>query len=218
MAWLRQLAWPVGSAVLDGEACAGDGHEGIQAVFAERKRPDGAMALVLFDVLRLESRSIMREPWRDRRKRLEDLVGSRQLPRIGIVPVTDDAAHLYETWVGMGGEGIVLKDPASPYRPGERSPAWLKVKPKLTLEVLVTGGSATRIAWGDWGEAVMLADPAGCPGRAQSAVRAQDRWARRAGLLRRHAERDAPASALLALVRRSSPAAAVLRKLQVFVS
>jgi ATP-dependent DNA ligase len=111
MAWLRELAWPVGSAVLDGEACAGDGHEGIQAVFAERTRPDGAMALILFDVLHLDSRSIMREPWRDRRKRLEDLVDTRQLPRIGIVPVTDDAAHLYETWVGMGGEGIVLKAP-----------------------------------------------------------------------------------------------------------
>jgi hypothetical protein len=26
------------------------------------------------------------------------------------VPVTDDAPTLYETWVGMGGEGIVLKD------------------------------------------------------------------------------------------------------------
>jgi ATP-dependent DNA ligase len=50
----------------------------------------------------------------------------------------------------------VLKDPASFYRPGERSSAWLKLKPKLTLDVIVTGGSAERIAWGDWGEAVML--------------------------------------------------------------
>jgi ATP dependent DNA ligase domain len=56
----------------------------------------------------------------------------------------------------MGGEGIVLKDPASRYRPGERSPAWLKLKPKLTLDVRVTGGSGERIAWGDCGEAVML--------------------------------------------------------------
>jgi len=55
------------------------------------------------------------------------------------VPVTEDAVHLYETWVGMGGEGTVLKDPASPYRPGERSPAWLKLKPKLTLRAVVTG-------------------------------------------------------------------------------
>jgi ATP-dependent DNA ligase len=66
-AWVRELAWPVDSAVLDGEACAGDGHEGIQAVFTGRKRPDGAMALVLFDVLQLHDKSIMRKPWRDRR-------------------------------------------------------------------------------------------------------------------------------------------------------
>ena len=33
---------------------------------------------------------------------------------------------------------------------------WLKLKPELTLDVKVTGGSAERIAWGDWGEAVML--------------------------------------------------------------
>ena len=51
------------------------------AVFTERQRPDGAMALVVFDVLHLDGRSVMREAWRDRRKRLEDLVEGRQLPR-----------------------------------------------------------------------------------------------------------------------------------------
>src|SRR5262245_42888422 len=132
MTWLAQLAWPVESAVIDGEACAGDGHEGIQAVFHERQKQGGDMAVVVFDVLHLDGRSVMAEPWRDRRKRLEDLVDGRQLPRVGIVPVTDDPAHLYETWVGMGGEGIVLKDPSSAYRPGERSPAWLRrVPPKI---------------------------------------------------------------------------------------
>jgi ATP-dependent DNA ligase len=30
----------------------------------------------------------------------------------------------------MGGEGIVLKEQDSIYRPGVRSPAWLKLKPK----------------------------------------------------------------------------------------
>ena len=33
---------------------------------------------------------------------------SLTLPRVGLVPVTEDAATLYETWVGWGGEGIVL--------------------------------------------------------------------------------------------------------------
>jgi hypothetical protein len=37
------------------------------------------------------------------------------------------------------------------------SPAWLKLKPKLSLDVVLTGGSTDRIRWGDWGEAVMLA-------------------------------------------------------------
>jgi ATP-dependent DNA ligase len=45
--------------------------------------------------------------------------------------------------------GIVLKDRNSIYRPSVRSPAWLKLKPKLTLTVTVTGGSAERITWGD---------------------------------------------------------------------
>ena len=51
----------------------------------------------------------------------------------------------------------ILKERTAPYRPGIRSPAWLKLKPKLTLTVMVTGGSSERITWGDWGEAVMLA-------------------------------------------------------------
>jgi hypothetical protein len=99
----------------------------------------------------------MREPWTSRRKRLEDLLAAAEPPPgICLVPVTEDAPALWERWVGQGGEGIVLKDPRSIYRPGVRSPAWLKLKPKLTLKVLVTGSSAERIAWGDWGEAVML--------------------------------------------------------------
>lgn len=49
----------------------------------------------------------MRNPWRDRRKHLEDFLDGQQIPRVGVVPATEDAAQLYETWVGMGGEGIV---------------------------------------------------------------------------------------------------------------
>ncbi len=69
---------------LDGVQHPGDQPEEPEvgsAVFTERQRPDGAMALVVFDVLHLDGRSVMREPWRDRRKRLEDLVDGWQLPR-----------------------------------------------------------------------------------------------------------------------------------------
>jgi len=60
-----------GRAGLDGEAVAGDRHEGIQAVFAERGKPGGDMA---FDLLDLESRRVLREPRHARRKRLEDVL------------------------------------------------------------------------------------------------------------------------------------------------
>jgi hypothetical protein len=149
-------AWrPVAPAVLDGEAVAGDGTEGIQAVFEARHRPGSPMAFAAFDLLELDGQSVMGEAWTVRRKRLEDLL---EPPPLGIclVPVTDDAPALWDAWVGMGGEGIVLKERLSLYRPGVRSPAWLKLKPKLSLDAVVTGGSAERIRWSDWGEAVML--------------------------------------------------------------
>jgi hypothetical protein len=44
LAWLRDIRWPLASAVLDGEAVAGDGSEGIQAVFEARNRPGSPMA------------------------------------------------------------------------------------------------------------------------------------------------------------------------------
>ncbi len=129
LAWLRKLRWPVASAVLDREAMAGDGSEGIQAVFEARHRVGSPMAFAAFDVLEVDSHVVMGEPWTARRKRLEDLL---EVPPRGIwlVPVTDDAPALWDTWVGIGGEGIVLKERTSLYRPGMRSPAWLK--PKLS--------------------------------------------------------------------------------------
>ena len=134
---------------------AGDGSEGIQAVFEARNTLGSPMAFTAFDLLALDGQHVMGEPWTARRKRLEDLLEAPP-PGVCLVPVTDDAPALWDAWVGLGGEGIVLKERDSVYRPGVRSPAWLKLKPKLTLEVIVTGGSAERIAWGDWGEAVML--------------------------------------------------------------
>jgi ATP-dependent DNA ligase len=127
-----------------------------QAVFEERNREGGEMSFLAFDLLNLDGHDVTREPWTDRRKRLEDVFASLTLSGVGIVPVTEDAATLYETWVGWGGQGIVLKEPTSIYRPSVRSPAWLKVKPKVTLDIVVTGGSDEPTQWGDWGRAVML--------------------------------------------------------------
>ncbi len=143
-------------AVLDGELCAGMGTEGILAVFEARERRDASVAFVAFDVLHLEWQDVMGEPWSDRRKRLEDIGATLAVPNVTIVPVTEDAPQLWATWVGWGGEGIVLKNRRSVYRPGVRSPDWLKVKHRQTLTVHIEAGDPELVRWGDWGWAVRL--------------------------------------------------------------
>jgi ATP-dependent DNA ligase len=62
-----------------------------------------------------------------------------------------DAPALWDAWVGMRSEGIVLQGADLALPPRVRSPAWFKLKPKLSLDVVVTGGSSQRIQWDDWG-------------------------------------------------------------------
>jgi hypothetical protein len=83
----------------------------------------------------------------------------------------------------------------------------LKLKPKLTLDAKVMGGSGERMAWGDWSEAVMLElaykhPRTGKLMRIRQAVRIarqqpfEGRNASVGGVLGRDAEWDAEASAL----------------------
>ena len=93
---------------------------------------------MLFDLLEIDGRSIVAEPYRERRRRLEDLIHPTDdvlvppvfdgTPREGL----DRAAELHL-------EGVVVKDPDAPYSPGRRSAAWTKVKLHRTQEVVVAG-------------------------------------------------------------------------------
>jgi hypothetical protein len=156
LTWLRDIRWPVSNAVLDGEVCGDTGSDGIQAVLAARHRRSGVTCFVAFDALAVDGQDVMREPWADRRKRLEDVGAALDSKRIAVVPVSDDADRLWSLWVGQGGEGIVLKERQAPYRPGVRSPAWLKVKYRLTLRVQILDGSPALVRWGDWGWAAKV--------------------------------------------------------------
>jgi bifunctional non-homologous end joining protein LigD len=157
LAWLRDLRWPVARATLDGELCAAAGSDGVQAVLEARGRRAGGTCFLAFDLLRVGGRDVMPEPWADRRKRLEDLAATLDSRRLAIVPVADDAARLWALWVGrQGGEGVVLKERRAPYHPGRRSPAWLKVKQRIVLDVRIEGGAPELVRWGDWGRAAQL--------------------------------------------------------------
>jgi bifunctional non-homologous end joining protein LigD len=96
------------------------------------------VVVMLFDVLWLEGHSTLELPYRERRRLLERLgLGG---PAWQTPPSHEgDGAGVLRTAAELGLEGVVAKRLDSPYRPGERSPAWRKVK-VVNGQELVVGG------------------------------------------------------------------------------
>jgi bifunctional non-homologous end joining protein LigD len=93
---------------------------------------------VVFDVLWLDGQSLIDRPWIERRDRLEELelagpAWLRSPARIG------EGADLLAAARAMKLEGIVAKGVNSTYRPGARSPDWLKIKIVSEQEYVVGG-------------------------------------------------------------------------------
>jgi ATP-dependent DNA ligase len=79
------------------------------------------------------------------------------------------ARRLRAAWVvNLGGEGIVLKDRRSIYKPGLRSKAWWKAKQKLTLQGEVLDCAGKLVAWGEWDRPRCWRSPTGIRDAASS--------------------------------------------------
>jgi len=79
-----------------------------------------------FDLLELEGTDLRGEPLWKRRKALEKLIAGQRM----VLPVRRLSSNGLKAWsqaVHRGYEGIVAKDPESPYETG-RTLRWLKVK------------------------------------------------------------------------------------------
>lgn len=152
---LRELASSLGSRrlILDGELVALDSEgrpsfERLQArmhlassAAARRRMREIPVSYVIFDLLWLEGRSTLRIPYRDRRRLLAelDLEGPCwRTPRHR----EGGGAELLAAADEQGLEGIVAKRLDSPYEPGRRSGAWIKVKNHCVQEVVVGGFTA----------------------------------------------------------------------------
>ncbi|TQK19889.1 ATP-dependent DNA ligase LigD ligase module /ATP-dependent DNA ligase LigD phosphoesterase module /ATP-dependent DNA ligase LigD polymerase module [Microbacterium sp. SLBN-154] len=92
----------------------------------------------LFDVLVVEGKDVTGLRLRHRRAMLERLAAS-SVPAVVTPPVFEDVDIALETSRQLRLEGVVVKDPASPYRRGARSESWLKVKLTRTQEVVIAG-------------------------------------------------------------------------------
>ncbi len=101
---------------------------------------DVPVAFVIFDVLWLNGRSLLKTPLRERREWL----GGLQLPRhfqiVQVMPA-HSAAEIEQTFQQARrrlNEGLMIKDPESFYLPGTRGMFWFKLKKELaTLDVVV---------------------------------------------------------------------------------
>lgn len=98
------------------------------------------VTFVAFDLLRLDGRSLLAEPYERRRELLAGLgldegTGHWQAPRHHV----GDAAALWKAVREQGLEGIVAKRLGSPYRPGRRSRDWVKVRHRLGQELVIGG-------------------------------------------------------------------------------
>ncbi|MGX1696731.1 non-homologous end-joining DNA ligase [Microbacterium keratanolyticum] len=92
----------------------------------------------LFDLMHLDGHDITALPLRDRRELLER-VSEDADARVVVPPVFEDVDAALEISAELGLEGIVVKDAASRYRPGERSASWLKLAHTRTQEVVIGG-------------------------------------------------------------------------------
>jgi len=149
---LRGLTRALGAheAVLDGEIVAFDGegrpsferlqqrmHQTSDSAIRRRAKTH-PVTYVIFDLLYLDGRGLMDEPYRERRRLLEELVlkGAHwQVPASAL----GGGERLLAASSEQGLEGLVAKQVESRYEPGKRTGAWLKVKNTRRQELVIAG-------------------------------------------------------------------------------
>jgi DNA ligase-1 len=140
--------------VLDGEAIALDeagrarpfqetGARTASRADIETLRETVPLTSYFFDLLLVDDEDLVDAPARERLVRLAEVVPAQALvPR---VLTADPAAarDLFAQVVADGHEGVVVKALDAPYAAGRRGAAWVKVKPRHTLDLVVLA-----VEWG----------------------------------------------------------------------
>jgi ATP-dependent DNA ligase len=86
---------------------------------------------VVFDLLYHRGRCLLHEPLARRRAELAALCAGLELPAVVFsAGVVGAGTAWYALALAHGHEGVVAKRLSSTYRPGRRSPAWRKIKPR----------------------------------------------------------------------------------------
>jgi DNA ligase-1 len=152
--------------VLDGEILAHRGGRVLpffdlqrrlgRKVVSEKMRKEVPLVFVAFDLLAVDGELVLDEPLRERRARLEALALRPPflLARVESAGSAADLDRIFAETRERGNEGLMLKNPESPYTPGRRGMSWLKLKrPLATLDCVVTA-----VEWGHGKRRGVLSD------------------------------------------------------------
>lgn len=148
-------SFPANAVVLDGEVLGmaeDETPEVFQDAMSRFSRSDGsgaALAVRFFDVLHVDGNDLLDHPLTARVEVLERVTGPWKIPSL----LTDDAREaqaFLDTAIAQGHEGVMVKGASSTYEAGRRGAAWRKVKPVITLDLVVLGaewGYGRRQGW-----------------------------------------------------------------------
>jgi len=130
---------------------------------SRRQRGEPApIVFQVFDLLHLDGKSLLQVPLEDRKRVLRTRLRAHPLVRYS-GHVEADGEAFFAAAREQELEGIVAKLRRSPYEPGRRSPAWLKLKVRPEQEVVVVGWLPGQGTHRDLGSLIV-------------AVRDGDRW------------------------------------------
>jgi bifunctional non-homologous end joining protein LigD len=122
--------------VVDGEVCAVD--EQGRSSFSLMQQGKGTLVYYVFDLLELEGEPVIDRPLTERRALLEPLLDRRNAT-VRLSEEFDDGDALYEAAREQGLEGVLAKRTSSPYKPGQRTRDWQKVKARYRQEFVIAG-------------------------------------------------------------------------------
>jgi DNA ligase-1 len=154
--------WPEASLVVDGEilwfAFAGDDESSARLLpfqdTASRFARSGSgsdpppphaeqPSIFLFDALHVNGVDLLDRPNAERRAALQGLATSAKIVDRIVTGDAREAQAFLDRMIRLGYEGVVAKSLTAPYEAGRRGASWRKIKPVLTLDLVVLA-----VEWG----------------------------------------------------------------------
>ena len=149
-------ALPCSSVVLDGEVIGmgvdddrPDPFQDTMSRFGRHEAEPAGLVVRFFDCLHIDGRDLIDAPLHERVAVLEQRAPEYRIPGI-ITADLAEAEAFQDAALASGHEGVMVKAVDSAYEAGRRGGAWRKVKPVITVDLVVLGvewGSGRRQGW-----------------------------------------------------------------------